>query len=111
MDMVPNDIFAALAECSDEVVWVEASREPCFQLHPVSGETVLHLLAKSSKLSVEQKLRVLSHLKRDYRNPLVLNWKNQRPIDLAANQPELKEELAKYMQFQPRGRQLDWFVF
>lgn len=70
---------------------------------------MLHLLARTKVLSIEQKLRIFSQLKRDYRNPLILNHKNQRAIDLVSDQERpLKEELAKYMMFQPRGRQLDW---
>jgi ankyrin repeat protein len=61
-----NDVFNALGNCKQVKLWIWASREPGFQQHPKTGETVLHLLARSDALTTEQKLEVLAELKKDF---------------------------------------------
>lgn len=72
-----KDVFNALASCKQVKLWILASREPGFQQHPKTGETMLHLLARSDALTTEQKLEVLAEVKKDFRNPLIPNFKNQ----------------------------------
>ena len=69
---------------------------------------MLHLLARSTALTIEQKLRVFEKLKKDYRNPLIPNYKNKRAIDLTTD-PVLKQQLAVYMEFRCEARVLEWY--
>jgi hypothetical protein len=108
LDESPNDVFNALARCKQVKLWIWASREPGFQQHPKTGETVLHVLARSDALTIEQKLEVLAKLKKDFRNPLIPNFKNQRAVDLTSD-PLLKAELLKYMEFQADARAMEWY--
>ena len=108
LDNSAADVFNALCESNKEELWILASREPDFGRHPLSGDTVLHLLARSTALTTEQKLRVLENLKKDYRNPLIPNYKNKRAIDLTTD-PVLKQQLAVYMEFRCDGRVLEWY--
>ncbi len=103
-----NDVFNVLSQHNDPKLWILASREPCFQQHPNTGDTVLHLLCRTAKLSSEQKMEVFAALKKDYRNPLIPNFNNKRAIDLASD-PALKLELAKYMEWQPHRSVMHWY--
>lgn len=69
---------------------------------------MLHLLGRSNVLTSEQKLEVLAKLKKDFRNPLIPNVKNQRAVDLTSD-PVLKAELLKYMEFQPNRWVMHWY--
>jgi hypothetical protein len=109
LNLSNNDWFAALRGCNQVTLWIWASREPWFQQHPMTGETVMHLLARTDALTTEQKLQVLSELKRDFRNPLILNFNKELAVDVASD-PVLKIELRKYMQFRP-NRYCACFVF
>jgi ankyrin repeat protein len=108
LDESPTDVFNALARCDQVKLWILASREPGFQQHPTTGETVLHLLARSNALTTEQKLEVLAELKKDFRNPQIPNFKNQRAADLTSD-PVLKAELLKYMEFQAEKMVMRWY--
>ncbi len=103
-----NDVFNVLSQRNDPKLWILASREPCFQQHPTTGDTVLHLLSRTDKLSSEEKMEVFSALKKDYRNPLIHNFQKERAIDLASD-PALKAELAKYMEWQPHRSVMHWY--
>jgi len=103
-----KDVFNGLARCKQVKLWIWASREPDMQRHPKTGETVLHVLARSDALTLEQKLEVLAKLKKDFRNPLIPNFKNQRAVDLTSD-PSLKAELLKYMEFQADARAMEWY--
>jgi hypothetical protein len=94
-----NDVFNGLARCKQVKLWIWRRVSQGFSRHPKTGETVLHLLARSDALTTEQKLEVLAELKKDFRNPLIPNFKNQRAVDLTSD-PLLKAELLKYMEFQ-----------
>jgi ankyrin repeat protein len=102
------DVFNALGSCDQVKLWILASREPGFQQHPTTGETVLHVLARSKALTTEQKLEVLAELKKDFRNPLIPNFENQRAVDLTSD-PVLKAELLKYMEFQANRWVMQWY--
>ncbi len=103
-----RDVFNQLSKSRDDDLWIWASREPCFQQHPTTGDTVLHLLARTDKLSSDQKMKVFAALKEDFRNPLIPNFQNERAIDLTSD-PVLKAELAKYMEWQPNRWAMHWF--
>ncbi len=103
-----EDIFNVLSQRNDPKLWILVSREPCFQQHPQTGDTVLHLLSRTNKLSFNQKMEVFAALKKDYRNPLIPNFQNERAIDLTSD-PALKLELAKYMEWRPKRRVMHWY--
>ncbi len=103
-----RDVFNVLSESNDPKLWILASSEPCFQQHPKTGNTVLHLLSRTDKLNFDQKMEVLSALKKDYRNPLIPNFQNERAIDLT-NDSALKVELARYMEWQPNRWAMKWY--
>ncbi len=103
-----KDVFIQLSRSINKDLWILASREPCFQQHPKTGDTVFHLLARTDKLSSDQKMNVFAALKKDFRNPLIPNFQNERAIDLTSD-PVLKAELAKYMEWQPNRWAMHWF--
>ncbi len=102
------DVFDQLLLSTNEDLWIWASREPCFQQHPTMGDTVLHLLALTDNLSSDEKMDIFAALKKDFRNPLIPNFQNERAIDLTSD-PVLKAELAKYMEWQPNRWAMHWF--
>ena len=53
-------------------------------------------------------IRLWTKLKKDFRNPLIPNFKNQRAVDLTSD-PSLKAELLKYMEFQADARAMEWY--
>jgi hypothetical protein len=108
LDGSPRDAFVCLENTSLVNLWVWASREPGMQQHPVSGDTVLHLLCRTNKLEAQHKLEVLAELKRDFRNPFVPNFKGERAVDLTSD-PVLKREMMCFMEFQPRRQVMQWF--
>ena len=103
-----TDVFNVLSQSNDPKLWILASSEPCFQQHPMTGDTVFHLLCRTAKLSSEEKMEVFAALKNDYRNPLIPNFQNKRVIDLT-NDTALKVELAKYMDWQPNRWVMKWY--
>ncbi len=103
-----GDVFNQLSKSRKEDLWILASREPCFQQHPTTGDTVLHLLARTANLSSDEKIDIFAALKKDFRNPLIPNFQNERAIDLTSD-PVLKAELAKYMEWQPNRWAMHWF--
>ncbi len=107
-DRSNEDIFNVLSESNDPKLWILASSEPCFQQHPQTGDTVLHLLSRTEKLSSEQKMEVFAALKKDFRNPLIPNFQNKRAIDLTKD-TALKVELAKFMEWQPNRWVMKWY--
>ncbi len=110
LDESYRDIFRTLQDECDEVkLWILASREPCFQQHPKTGETLFHLLAKTTKLTTDQKLQVLERMKKDFRNPLIPDFSDScLAVDLT-HDPILKQALTAYMQFRPDARVMEWF--
>ncbi len=107
-DRSDDDIFNVLSGSNDPKLWILASSEPCFQQHPKTGDTVLHLLSRTDKLNSGQKMEVFAALKKDYRNPLIPNFQNKRAIDLTSDSA-LKAELAKYMDWQPNRWVMKWY--
>jgi hypothetical protein len=102
-DESQHDVFNALSGSNNVNLWIWASCEPDMQRHPKTGDTVLHLLCRTKSLRTEEKMTVLSALKKDFRNPLILNFRKERAIDLT-NDPILKADLNTYMQFKPKRK-------
>ncbi len=108
LDGSVSDVFNQVSKSTSVYLWIWASREPCFQQHPTTGDTVVHLLARTDSLSSSEKMKVFAALKKDFRNPLIPNFRNERAIDLTSD-PVLKAELAKYMEWQPNRWVMHWF--
>jgi Ankyrin repeat len=108
LDNSPKDAFNVLIQQDNIMFWIWLSREPSFQQHPITGNTVLHLLCRTDKLKPDQKLEVLFSLKKDFRNPLIPNAKGERAIELTTD-PALKAELTKYMEFRPIRGVMQWY--
>lgn len=105
LDQSSDDAFSALLRCSDTRLWIWASREHLMQQHPLSGDTVFHLLASpAAALSPPDKLLVLRDLCRHRRNPLLPNRRGHTALQLCRD-PELRRQLASYSLWRP-----DWFV-
>ena len=69
---------------------------------------MFHVLCRTDKLTTENKLKVLAELKKDFRNPLIPNFKNKRAIDLT-NDPVVKKELSTYMEFKTHRLVMRWY--
>jgi hypothetical protein len=80
-DESEDDVFNALSRSNSVDLWIWASCEPGFQQHSKTGDTVLHLLCRTESLNSEEKMTVLSTLKKDFRNPLIPNFENELAID------------------------------
>jgi ankyrin repeat protein len=63
LDGSGDDAFPALVRSNDAELWKWASSEPQMQQHPISGDTIFHLLCRSEALTIEQKLVVLADLR------------------------------------------------
>ncbi len=108
LDNSSHDVFLALERSSDVQLWKWASSEQHMQRHPITGDTVFHLLCRSGALNLQGKLEVLADLKAHYRNPLTPNYRNELCIDLTANDV-LRNELRAYMCWQPLKLVMEWF--
>jgi ankyrin repeat protein len=108
LDDSENDAFRVLLRSKDAGLWKWASSEPQMQQHPITGDTVFHLLCRSEALTIKQKLIVLADLKLHYRNPLVPNYRNELCVTLA-REPELKKALQEYACWQPHRLATEWF--
>jgi hypothetical protein len=107
-DQSETDVFNALAKSNNVELWIACSYEPGFQQHPKTGDTVLHLLCRTDSLRLEDKMVVLTTLKRDFRNPLIPNFRNQLASDLTSD-PILRSELNTYMKFKANKHVMKWF--
>jgi hypothetical protein len=76
----------------------------------VTGETILHLAVKCTKLSVENKIRIVQHIASFFINPLVLDNDNKRAIDYCTKEEkELYHILANYQHWKPDKKVMDWY--
>ncbi len=107
LDESEHDVFCALEQSSCVTLWKWASSELPHQ-HPVTGDTVFHLLCRSEAMDLQSKLLVLADLKLHYRDPLTPNFWNELCIDLTKD-AKLKEALQPYMCWQPDKRVMEWF--
>jgi hypothetical protein len=100
LDKSEHDAMDALERSTNVSLWKWASSEQKMQQHPISGDSVFHLLCRTQALSLEAKLVVLGDLKAHYRNPLTPNYRKQLCVDLTTD-AELKKALQAYMCWQP----------
>jgi ankyrin repeat protein len=107
LDGSADDPFDALdgSECAALWRWALSELPP---QHPVTGDTLFHVLCRSHALSAADKLVVLGDLRERHRNPLTPNYRNQLCTELTEDR-ELKAALASYMCWQPERRVMDWF--
>jgi ankyrin repeat protein len=108
LDDSDKDAFRVLLRSKDAKLWKWASSEPQMQQHPITGDTVFHLLCRTEALTIEQKLSILADLRRDYRNSLTPNYRNELCVTLA-REPELKKALQEYACWQPHRLAMEWF--
>jgi hypothetical protein len=108
LDDQDGENFRAVLRSNDTRLWKWASSEPQMQQHPVTGDTVFHLLCRSEALDVPSKLAVLADLRAQYRNPLVPNYRNELCVGLA-KEPELMKALLEYACWQPHRLVMHWF--
>jgi hypothetical protein len=108
LDDSENDVFRSMLRSNDVELWKRASSEPLMQQHPITGDTLFHLLCRTEALDLAGKLVVLKDLKKHYRNPLVPNYRNEMCLDLA-KEPELKKALQEYACWQPHWLAVEWF--
>jgi hypothetical protein len=75
-----------------------------------TGETILHLAVKCTKLSPENKIKIVQHIMSFYINPLVLDNDNKRAIDYCTKEEkELGQLLANYQNWKPDKKVMDWY--
>jgi ankyrin repeat protein len=75
-----------------------------------TGETILHLAVKCSKLSPEDKIEIVQHIMSFCINPLVLDNDNKRAIDYCTKEEkQLHRILAHYQQWRPEKKVMDWY--
>lgn len=104
-----GDAFNVMFKIKDVALWKWASSEPQFQQHPLTENTLLHVVCMSEALSQEDKLEVIRDMKRDCRvNPFLLNFDNERAVEVATD-PRVKEELRAYTKWHPHRQAMYWF--
>jgi ankyrin repeat protein len=78
--------------------------------NPTTGETILHLAVKCTKLSPEDKIKVVQHIMSFFINPLVLDNDNKRAIDYCTKEEKhLVLLLGNYQQWKPDKKVMDWY--
>ena len=108
LDNSETDVFSVLCyECADVRLWKWASSDLPHQ-HPITGETIFHLLCKTTELTDKQKCEVLKDLKRHRRNPLTPDFNNQLAVSLT-DDPNLIKDLTDYMRWRPDRLVMEWF--
>jgi hypothetical protein len=108
LDDSEGDAFRTVLHSKDAELWKWVSREARMQQHPITGDTVFHLLCRTDALTIEQKLAVFADLKLHHRNPLTPNYRNELCVQLA-KEPELKKALQEYACWQPHWQAMEWF--
>jgi hypothetical protein len=107
LDDSENDVFNALERSRRVQLWQWASSELPHQ-HPVTGDTVFHLLCRTNALPLTGRMQVLADLKAHHRNPLTPNYRNELCIEFTSD-AELRKSLQEYMCWQPDKRVMEWF--
>jgi hypothetical protein len=94
-----------LWRCSVTEMWQRSAGS-----NHVTGETILHLAVKCTKLSPENKIKIVQHIASFFINPLVLDKKNKRAIEYCTKEEkELVNLLAHYQQWKPDKKVMDWY--
>jgi hypothetical protein len=109
LDGSSKDAFHTLTRVSDTKLWIWASREPLMRQHPLTGDTLFHLVVSpKTALSLDGRFAVLRDLKRHYRNPLLLNRRGQSALDVCAD-AALRSDLLVYCSWRPDASVTEWF--
>jgi ankyrin repeat protein len=96
-----DDVFNVIASSNRIDTWLMAVREfGCYQ-HYDTGDTLLHMAARTNKLFA------VEILMRRRLNPFILNKKSMRAIDEATD-PIIIERLLYYHRFKMERAHLDW---
>jgi hypothetical protein len=108
-----SEIFLTLSGSDDLELWrccvMELWQRSAGSNH-VTGETILHLAVKCTKLSPENKIRIVQLIASFFINPLVLDNDNKRAIDSCTKEEkELFNLLANYQHWKPDKRVMDWY--
>lgn len=96
-----SDVFNVMITSDNHKLWLTAARELGGQRHIGSGDTLLHLAARSNKMFAVQILM------RRRLNPFIQNNKHMRPIDETTD-PAIQNCLLQYHRFKMERVHLDW---
>jgi hypothetical protein len=106
-------IFQTLFDSDDLDLWCYSTTELWQRgqaLNTSTGETILHLAVKCTKLSPENKIRVVQHIMSFFINPLVLDDNNKGAIAYCTKEEkELHGILANYQLWKPEKKVMDWY--
>jgi hypothetical protein len=108
-----SNIFQTLSDSANLDLWCYSTSE-LWQggsaRNLETGETILHLAVKCTKLSPESKIEIVKHITSFFINPLVLDSDNQRAIDYCTKEEkELDHLLAYYQRWKPTKKVMDWY--
>lgn len=96
-----SDVFKAMITSDSPKLWLTAVRELGGHRHIGTGDTLLHLAARSNKMFAVQILM------RRRLNPFIQNNKHLRPIDETTD-PAIQNCLLQYHRFKMERAHLDW---
>jgi ankyrin repeat protein len=106
-------IFRALSKSDNMDLWWYSVTEMWQRgqaLDASTGETILHLAVKCTKLSAEDKIKIVQHITTFKINPLVLDNDNKRAIEYCTKEEkELHRMLAHYQQWKPKKKVMNWY--
>jgi ankyrin repeat protein len=107
------DVFQALSGSDNVDLWCISATELWQRSagsNLATGETILHLAVKCTKLSPENKIKVVQHIASFFINPLVLDNDNRKAIDYCTKEEkELHRILANYQNWKPDKKVMDWY--
>jgi hypothetical protein len=108
-----TEVFQALSGSDNLGLWCYSATELWQRSagsNHATGETILHLAVKCTKLSAEDKIRIVQHITSFFINPFVLDNDNKRAIDYCTKEEkELGHILANYQQWKPDTQVMDWY--
>jgi ankyrin repeat protein len=88
--------------CRDAALWRLVGLELLTTRHPTSGDTLLHVAARSNNMVAVRELIAI------YMNPLLLNNADHRAVALATD-ADVRRVLLNYAEFQPRREVVRWY--
>jgi hypothetical protein len=108
-----SQTFQTLSESDNLELWRYSTTELWQRSagsNHATGETILHLAVKCTKLSVEDKIKIVQHIMSFYINPLVLDNDNKRAIEYCTKEEkELHCFLANYQNWKPDKKVMNWY--
>ena len=103
MDSSADDVFTVLAGSDDPLVWKYAIPEIGATRHPQTGETLLHVAARTNKRFAIDMLMLTNII-----NPVLRSQTMQRALDLATDH-DVVAKLTRYSEFQPTRLYATWY--